>query len=85
MLSRYGNMDYVFSLSIKRAYKLFNKAIKENNREKAYQWWLARLPQYTQETYESFQEFYDKLYPPIIKMDMRSKDEIMNDILGKGE
>lgn len=85
MLSRYGNVEYVFSLSIKRAYKLFNKAVKENNREKVYQWWLARLPQYTQETYESFQEFYDKVYPPTIKMDMRSKDEIMNDILGKGE
>ncbi|WP_220726832.1 hypothetical protein [Marinilactibacillus psychrotolerans] len=76
-------MDYVLSLSLRRASKLLNKAIESKKREDTYQWWLARYPTYTEETYESFDEFYEKVYPPKVEMDTRSKDEIMNEILGK--
>lgn len=85
LLSRYGDMQYILSLSVKRAAKLYNKAVEEKKRDKAYQWWLARYPTYTKETYETFDEFYELLYPPKVEYDTRSKDEIMNEILGKEE
>lgn len=85
MLSRYGDMDYILSLSIKRASKLYKKAVEEKKTDEAYQWWLARVPMYTEENYESFREFYEALYPPPVEMDTRSKDEIMNELLGKEE
>lgn len=78
-------MNYVLSLPIRRAARLYQKALEENKRDKAYQWWLTRLPAYTQDTFETFEEFYELLYPPKIQMDLRSKDEIMNELLGKEE
>lgn len=78
-------MRYISTLSINRSLKLYNKAIIKIREEKAYQWWLVRLTQYNDETYESFEDFYEKLYPPKIEMDKRSKDEIMNEILGREE
>ena len=38
---------------------------------------------YSANNYESFEEFYEKCVPVKIEYDMRSKDEIMEDILGK--
>lgn len=83
-LSRYHDMKYILSLSIERAVALINKATYENKRDQVYAWWLARLPMYTQETYETYDEFYEKVYPPIVLMDMRSKDDIMNELLKEG-
>jgi len=83
ILSRYGDMTYILSLSIRRGYELYNKAIKEKNRDKTYNWWLARLPQYSEDNYESFNDFYEKVYPPSVQMDMRSKEDIMEELLGK--
>ncbi|MDN6292247.1 MAG: hypothetical protein L0J35_04150 [Tetragenococcus halophilus] len=73
------------SLSLIHASKLLQKAREEKKREDAYQWWLVRYPHYTEENYESFEEFYERLYPPEIEYDTRSKEEIMNEILGKEE
>ncbi|MDN6292824.1 MAG: hypothetical protein L0J35_07095, partial [Tetragenococcus halophilus] len=75
-------MNYILSLPIRRASKLYKKAIEENKRKEAYQWWLARVPMYTKENYESFEEFYEKIYPPKVEYDTRSKDEIMSELLG---
>lgn len=83
LLSRYGNMQYILSLSIRHVYKLYNKALEENKRDKTYKLWLAIVPRYTNDTYESFEEFYERLYPPSVEIDTRSKDEIMNELLGK--
>lgn len=74
-------MNYILSLSIRRASKLYNKAFEEDKRDEAYQWWLARVPLYTQENYETFEEFYKSLYPPRVEYDNRSKDEIMSELL----
>lgn len=76
-------MHYVSSLSIKRAITLIKKAQHEEKIEKTYRWWLARYPLYTKDTYESFEEFYEKLYPPTVAYDLRSKDELMSELLGK--
>lgn len=78
-------MNYILSLSIRRGYKLYNKALYENKRKQAYQWWLVRYPHYTEENYETFDDFYDRIYPPVVEMDTRSKDEIMYELLGKEE
>jgi len=37
---------------------------------------------YTNDTYETFDEFYEKVNPSKIEIDTRSKDEIMAEILG---
>ena len=37
---------------------------------------------YTQDNYETFEEFYEKANPKEIKYDTRSKDELMGEILG---
>lgn len=85
LLSRYGDMHYILSLSVKRAGKLYKKAVHKKRREETYQLWLARYPGYTKDNFETFDEFYDKLYPPVVELDTRSKDEIMNELLGKEE
>lgn len=75
-------MDYALSLPYKHAVELFKKAQEEDTKEYFYRWWLARYPLYTEENYESFKEFYEKMNPPSVEYDKRSKDEIMNEILG---
>jgi len=76
-------MQYVMSLSLTRASKLLKKAMEEKRKEETYALWLVRYPSYTDDTFETFEEFYEKLYPPKIDIDTRSKDEIMSEILGR--
>lgn|GEM_PF-3023803 len=81
LLKRYGNIEYVLKLPLKRATKLIVKAQEEETKEYYYRWWLVRYPLYDKKTYESFEEFYDKVKPKKIKIDNRSEDEIMSEIL----
>ena len=67
----------------KKAIKLIEKAKEEERSEIFYRLWLARYPMYSKNNYESFEEFYDKCVPKKIEYDTRSKDEIMNEILGE--
>lgn len=76
-------MDYVLKMPLKRSIELVKKARYEERREIIYRLWLVRYPNYTQNNYETFDEFYEKSYPPKIEYDMRSKDELMGEILGK--
>lgn len=86
MLHRYGgNISYVLRLPLVKSAKLIAKAIENNQREKDYNWWLARLPIYTAESFETFEEFRDKIHPKPIEYDQRSKDDIMNDLLNRKE
>ena len=66
-----------------RCLKLIAKAKTEETREAYYRLWLVRYPMYSPDSYETFEEFYEKCVPVKIEYDMRSKDEIMEDILGK--
>ena len=70
-------------LPLARSVKLIEQAQLEKKRETYYQWWLARYPLYTEENYETFDDFYDKLNPEKVEYDNRSKDEIMEELLGK--
>jgi hypothetical protein len=75
----------VLRLPLTKSAKLIAKAIENNQREKDYKWWLARIPIYTKETYETFEEFREIIHPKPILYDQRSKDEIMNDLLNRKE
>lgn len=69
-------------MKLSESLKLLEKASDEDRREYAYRLWLARYPQYTEKTYESFDEFYEKIYPPKVIYDVRPKEELMNELLG---
>lgn len=71
----------MFSLPLRRAWKLIEKASEEDKRETAYRLWLVRYPQYDSKTYEPFDEFYEKMYPSKVELDLRPKDELMEEIL----
>jgi wyosine [tRNA(Phe)-imidazoG37] synthetase (radical SAM superfamily) len=68
-------------LPLKNSMRLIEKANEEENKEYFYRWWLVRYPLYDQKTYESFNEFYDKVAPKKIEMDTRSTEDIMGDVL----
>ena len=70
-------------LPLGKAVALINKARDEAQREKVYRLWLVRYPNYTENNFETFEEFYEKLYPPKVEYDMRSKDDIMAEITGR--
>jgi len=68
-----------------RVIKLVEKARDEERREIFYRLWLVRYPNYTKDTYESFDDFYEKMSPKKIVYDTRSKDELMEEILKNNE
>lgn len=70
-------------LPLSKAVALINKARDEAQREKVYRLWLVRYPNYTEKNFETFEEFYEKLYPPRVEYDTRSKDDIMAEITGR--
>lgn len=70
-------------LPLKRATALVNKAREESQKDKYYQLWLVRYPNYTEKNFETFEEFYEKLFPPAVTYDTRTKDEIMAEITGR--
>lgn len=76
-------MDYVRKRKIQHAIKLIEKAQEEEKREIQYRLWLVRYPLYTEENYETFEEFYEKTVPKKVDYDLRPKEEIMNEILNK--
>lgn len=82
LLKRYGNIDYVLKLPLKRANKLIAKAMEEETKEHYYSWWLVRYPLYDKQSYESFDEFYDKIKPKKIIIDTRPKEELMKELIG---
>lgn len=81
LLKRYSNIEYVLKLPLKRAIKLIRKAEEEEKLEYYYRLWLVRYPSYNKSNYESFEEFYEKVRPKEIKIDNRTEDEIMQEIL----
>lgn len=70
-------------LPLSKAVALINKARDEAQREKVYRLWLVRYQNYTEKNFETFEEFYEKLYPPRVEYDTRSKDDIMAEITGR--
>ena len=72
-------------LPLREAVDLIGYAITEEQKEKIYQIWLVRYPNYDKSNFETFEQFYEKCRPQKVSYDMRSKDEIMNEILNRKE
>lgn len=68
-------------MPMKDAVKIINHAMEQEQKEYFYRFWLVRYPGYTKETFETFDEFYDKYKPQSVKYDTRSKEQIMQDIM----
>ena len=81
LLKRYTSIEYILKLSLKQGLKLIKKAQEEETREYYYRFWLVRYPLYDNSSYETFDEFYDKVKPKNIIYDTRTKEEIMKEIL----
>ena len=60
-------------MPLHRSIKLIDKALEEERKEHFYRLWLVRYPRYDQNTYESFDEFYDKCVPQKIEVDTKKK------------
>lgn len=69
-------------MPLNQAIKLLERAGEEDKRETYYRLWLVRYPHYTSSNYESFDEYYEKIFPPAVDYDLRNKDDIMAEILG---
>lgn len=82
LLHRYSNIEYVYRQPLHRAVKLVLTAIEEERKVMLYQQWLMMLTKMTEENFMSFDEFYEKAKPK--QIDMRPKEEIMDEIL-RGE
>lgn len=82
MLSRYGDISYVLKLPVYRAAKLIDIAASEKRREYYYAQWLMHLTKMTKDTFVPFEEYYEETK---VKLDTRSKHEIMQDLLGMSE
>lgn len=68
-------------LPVNKSLKLITKAREEETKEYYYRFWLVRYPLYDKSSYETFDEFYDKVRPKNIVYDTRTKEEIMKEIL----
>ena len=74
-------MDYILKLNIHDAYKLFEKAIEEKEKENLYLMYLTDRPYIKND--KGFNSYLKEHIKPIqpIKIDTRSKDEIMQELL----
>jgi hypothetical protein len=81
LLHRYGNVDYVMTLPIYRATKLIRTAQEEQRRELIFRLYLADRP-YLKDNM-SFDDYYEKACPTPVAYDMRDKDVLMKELLGK--
>lgn len=81
LLKRYSNIDYILKLPLKRATKLIKKAQEEETREYAFRIYLAAYPNMDKKNFKSFDNFWEEIKPKRIKLDNRSEEEIMNEIL----
>ena len=80
LLHRYGNIEYVYKLPIRRAVKLIIKAKTEERKAVLFQMWLMRFTLMDKESFVSFEDFYENATVP--QIDTRPKDEIMSELLG---
>lgn len=85
LLKRYGDIRYILSLPLNDAIKAVNFAIEQDKKEKLYSLWLVKYPWYDQNTFETFEQFCERSIPKKVTYDTRSKDDIMAEILERGE
>jgi dethiobiotin synthetase len=75
-------MGYIQKLDIPFLYKLVIKGFEEKQKAEDYQLYCSIFPHYDKKTVVSFSEFRNKLRPEVVKVAMKSKNDIMNELLG---
>jgi hypothetical protein len=65
------------NLTLNDGMELLNVLVEEKRREEVWDMWIAVLPNYSEDTYKSFEEFYNELTTPQIST--RSKEDILAD------
>ena len=81
LLKRYGNIDYVLHLPLRRGLKLLVKAQEEDTKEYAFRIYLAKYPNMDKSNFRTFNEFWEEIKPQNVVQDTRSKDDIMQELL----
>lgn len=83
-MHRYGSLDFANKVRFKTLTKIINKAFEEKEKEELYHMYLAILPNFDKKTYLTFEQFYTKYRAKPKekpKLDNRSEEEIMQEIL----
>ena len=75
-------MRYIQELSIPFLYNLVKKGFSEKQRADDYQLYCSIFPHYNEKNVVSFDKFLEIYRPSKTKMAIKSKDEIMNELLG---
>lgn len=78
LMSRYGNIQFLESMDWDTALKVIEKATEKENRKKWYLVWVQQLPWMSEDNYESFDEFYDKV--TLKNVDMRPTEVIQAEL-----
>lgn len=78
LLHRYGSIDFLDDMDWELAFDIIEKATEKTNREKWYLAWVQQLPWMSQETYQSFDDYYDKV--TFKNVDMRPTEEILAEL-----
>jgi len=82
---RYSNVEFVLGLDIDEGIKLTDMAIRKRQEEALHREWVGFLPHTEKSKQTSFADYVDSRLRPQIEYEnqIKSKDEIMSDILGK--
>lgn len=75
-------MGYIQQMDIPFLYKLVLKGMEEKQKAEDYQLYCSIFPHYNKQTVKTFAEFREMLRPEKAQMAIKSKDEIMNELLG---
>ena len=81
LLHRYSTIDYILKIPFSQSIKLIEKATEEETREQLFRLYLVDRPNMTRETAKSFNQYYDEHIIQNVKLDTRSQEEIMEDLL----
>lgn len=68
-------------MPLHHAMKLIEMAKEEETKEYFFRVWLVRYPNYTEKTYETFNQYLENSRPENVLLDNRSKEEIMKEII----
>jgi hypothetical protein len=74
-------MGYILKLPYRQAFKLINKARKEKNEKRLFRLYAALYPNFDQKTFMSFEEYLQKCRGTTVKIDNRSREDIMAEIM----
>lgn len=74
-------MNYLKSLSLKRAFTLLKYAQEQEEKELLFRYYLTQLPYMDKKNYMTFEQYLDRNLPSKAKLDQRPMDEIMDDIM----